>query len=103
MSDVDVRIGMQVTGDASGAQKVDDAVRKVGDTALNGNGVRERVRLMESSGKCWILWTQTLANCPGDFPAEYLNVGLLADSSTPTGLIRGDVGSGNRASGKVER
>ena len=74
-----------------------------GDTALNGNGVRERVRLMESSGKDWILWTQTLANCPGDFPAEYLNVGLLADSSAPTGLIRGDVGSGNRASGKVER
>jgi len=57
-----------------------------GDTALNGNGVRERVRLMESSGKDWILWTQTLANCPGDFPAEYLNVGLLADSSAPTGL-----------------
>ena len=68
-----------------------------GDTALNGNGVRERVRLMESSGKDWILWTQTLANCPWDFPAEYLNVGLLADSSAPTGLIRGDVGSGNRA------
>lgn len=57
-----------------------------GDTALNGNGVRERVRLMESSGKDWILWTQTLANCPGNFPAEYLNVGLLADSSAPTGL-----------------
>lgn len=57
-----------------------------GDTALNGNSVRERVRLMESSGKDWILWTQTLANCPGDFPAEYLNVGLLADSSAPTGL-----------------
>ena len=57
-----------------------------GDTALNGKSVRERVRLMESSGKDWILWTQTLANCPGDFPAEYLNVGLLADSSAPTGI-----------------
>lgn len=57
-----------------------------GDTALNGSNVRARVAKMQASGKDWILWTQTLANCPGNFPAEYLNVGLLADSSAPTGL-----------------
>lgn len=59
-----------------------------GDTALNGNNVRERVRLMEASGKGWILWTHTLANCPGDFPGEYHDVGIIPPSAPtpPSGL-----------------
>ena len=58
------------------------------DTALNGNNVRERVRLMEASGKGWILWTHTLANCPGDFPGEYHDVGIIPPSAPtpPSGL-----------------
>lgn len=33
MGDIDVKVGLQVTGDASGAQQVDAAVRQVGETA----------------------------------------------------------------------
>ena len=47
-----------------------------GDTALNGSNVRARVAKMQASGKDWILWTQSLANSHGDFPAEYMDVGL---------------------------
>lgn len=56
-----------------------------GDTAVNGSNVRSRVRLMEASGKGWILWTQSLANCQGNIPAEYLDVGL-ADAAPATNL-----------------
>ena len=56
-----------------------------GDTAVNGSNVRSRVRLMEASGKGWILWTQSLANCQGNIPAEYLDVGL-ADAASATSL-----------------
>lgn len=56
-----------------------------GDTAVNGSNVRSRVRLMEASGKGWILWTQSLANCQGNIPAEYLDVGL-ADAALATNL-----------------
>jgi hypothetical protein len=47
-----------------------------GDTALNGSNVRARVAKMQASGKDWILWTQSLANSHGDFPAECMDVGL---------------------------
>jgi hypothetical protein len=47
-----------------------------GDTALNGSNIRARVAKMQASGKDWILWTQSLANSHGDFPAECMDVGL---------------------------
>ena len=55
-----------------------------GDTALNGNNIATRVAAMEASGKDWILWTHSLANSRGDFPAEYLDVGLPALGALPT-------------------
>lgn len=63
-----------------------------GDTAGNGSNVRTRVQLMEASGKGWILWTQSLANCPGDIPAEYLDVGLAAAAAPDTNLTGAERG-----------
>lgn len=54
-----------------------------GDTTISASNVKARVAKMEASQKDWILWTQVFANSPGDFPAEYLDVGLMP--SAPSG------------------
>jgi hypothetical protein len=43
-----------------------------GNVSINGANVKNWLNTIESSGKEYILWTKSLADCPNGIPSEYL-------------------------------
>ncbi len=43
-----------------------------GNLSINGTNVKKWLSLIESSGRQYMLWTKSLADCPNGIPSEYL-------------------------------
>ena len=92
MGDIDVKVGIQVAGDASGAQQVDGAIKQVGETAKQV--AQETSAAAQQSAEAAAQAAQKAAEAAGQAAEK---VGDVADELGDAGKAAGGLGDLNGA------